>query len=322
MRIILTMIMVLITFSVSAREWDHKKVVGPDKCIECHKQAGSSWEKTHHSKIFKKFHRSKDAKGIAKKIGVKRIKKEGLCLQCHYTVGPKDKPIAGISCESCHGPGKDWVKIHNDYGGKDVKKDQETPEHKAKRIAAAEKNGMIHPSNIYNVAANCFQCHTVPNEKLVEVGGHKAGSDFELVSWSQGEILHNYNTGKGKNVESSSERKRVMYIIGRVLDLEYGLRGVAEITKVTGYAKAMAKRVKRSLGYIKQINESANIPELKKIYEIGKGVKLSANNKKNALSAANKISKIAKKLAVDKNVLGMSMIDALIPTDRKGQALQ
>lgn len=321
MKLFLFFCLSVLSITVMARDWDHSKVVSPDKCIECHKQAGQSWEKTHHAMVFNKFHRSKDAKAIAKAMGIKRIKKDSTCMQCHYTVGAEKKPIAGVSCESCHGPGKDWVKIHNDYGGKDIKKADESPSHKAKRIASAERNGMIHPSNIYNVAQNCFQCHTVPNEELVEVGGHKAGSDFELVSWSQGEVLHNYNTGNGKNVESSAERKRVMYVIGRVLDLEYGLRGVAEITKVTGYAAKMAKRVKRALGYIKQINETAKIPELDEIYNIGKSVKLSANNKKAALDAANKISSIAKKLAVSDAVLSKSMIDALIPSERKGSPL-
>lgn len=319
---LIVLLLCALSFSLTARDFDHSKVVGAGKCMECHKQAGKSWNNTTHSKIFKKFHKKKEAKEIAKKLGIKRIKKEGLCLECHYTRNEKMKPISGISCESCHGPAKDWVKIHNDYGGKDITKAQETAAHKKSRIAKAEKSGMIHPSNIYNVAKNCFECHTVPHENLVETGGHKAGSDFELVSWSQGEVLHNFHKGGGKNIESPQERKRTMYIIGRVLDLEYGLRGVAEVTKATPYAIKMAKRVAKALGYIKQVNDAAKIPELSEIYKIGKSAKLAPNNKKALMAAANKISKIAQKLAVDKSVTAKATIDAFIPSERKGAALK
>ena len=52
---------------------------------------------------------------------------------------------------------------------------------------------MNNPHNIYLIARQCYDCHTVPNERLVNVGGHLAGSqDFELVAWSQGMVRHNF----------------------------------------------------------------------------------------------------------------------------------
>ena len=39
----------------------------------------------------------------------------------------------------------------------------------------------------------------VPEERLVNVGGHTAGSAFELVSWSQGEVRHNLQKSAGKD---------------------------------------------------------------------------------------------------------------------------
>jgi len=83
--------------------------------------------------------RKKKAKEIAGKMGIKRMKKDSACLTCHFTSGFKKgkiKAIAGISCESCHSPAKDWIKIHGNYGGKKVTKKMETPEHKTKRLAA------------------------------------------------------------------------------------------------------------------------------------------------------------------------------------------
>src|SRR3989338_4568942 len=192
---------------------DPEKVVGPEKCLECHKSESKAWQKTHHFLTFQEMHKRDKAKQIADKMGVKRIKGESTCMQCHYTADASGDAVAGISCESCHGAAKGWVKVHNDYGGKDVKQEQESHDHKAKRIADAVAAGMIRPDDIHAVAQNCFQCHTVPNEKLVEVGGHKAGSEFELVSWSQGEARHNYAKSDGKgNLEASPERRRVMYI--------------------------------------------------------------------------------------------------------------
>ena len=33
-------------------------------------------------------------------------------------------PVAGISCESCHGAGEDWIKLHSQYSGKTEKTEQ------------------------------------------------------------------------------------------------------------------------------------------------------------------------------------------------------
>ena len=96
-----------------------------------------------------------------------------------------------------------------------MKKDQETPAHKAERLRKLAAAGMIGPDNVYDLANNCYGCHLVPNEKLVNVGGHKAGSDFELVAWSQGEIRHNnWYTGGKENRQATLEEKRKMYVIG------------------------------------------------------------------------------------------------------------
>ncbi len=61
--------------------------------------------------------RTKKAREIGKKMGLRRIKQESACLDCHFTameVGGKEKTVAGITCESCHGAARDWIKIHSD----------------------------------------------------------------------------------------------------------------------------------------------------------------------------------------------------------------
>lgn len=321
--VLLAVAMVVVGFSSvesSARDFDHTKVVGAQKCVQCHKKENTAWQETHHFKVFNTLHKSDDAKKISDAMGIKNIKKDPTCAGCHYTVNKTNEPIAGISCESCHGPAANWVDLHNDYGGKDVKKDQETAEHKAKRFKDAEAGGMLRPENVYNVAQNCFQCHTVPNEKLVEVGGHKAGSDFELVSWSQGEVRHNFQRGAGKNAEATPERKRVLYVVGRLLDLEYGLRGVAEVTKANKYAVEMAKRTKRAIEYLKQINGAMPDGKLQEAQKIGEGAELKPNNKAALLGAAEKVKKIAQEMAM-KDGATLAAVDSLIPGEPKGHAV-
>ena len=174
---------------------DVDNIVGADECGECHKNEVASWRATKHYKTFKALSKTKEAKAIAKKMGLKRIKRESDCVTCHFTqrkVAGKVKAISGIACESCHAPAKHWLNQHSDYGGKDIKKEQETSAHRKQRIAMIRKAGMINPSDLYGVANNCYECHLVPNEKLVNIGGHKAGSNFELVSWLQGEVRHNF----------------------------------------------------------------------------------------------------------------------------------
>jgi len=299
---------------------------GPEACAECHKSEAKAWQLTHHFTSFKELHKSKDAKKIAKNLGIKRIKKNDTCVQCHYTTMPnkrgKIKPAYGTSCESCHGASENWIKVHNNYGGKDVKKAQESASHQVERIRKSVEAGMIRKANIYNLARNCFQCHTVPNEKLVVVGGHKAGSDFELVTWLQGEIRHNFLEDPKINKPASAARKRILYIAGRILDLEYGLRGVAEVTQKNTYAVSMAKRSKRALEHVEKINDAINDPKLVKIVAIGKAAKLKANNKAALLKAANSISALAQDYLKGNDGSSLAAIDGLIPVKPIGTAFQ
>ncbi len=104
----------------SAVAFDAAKIVGPNACAECHKQEIEAWKSSHHFKTFREMPRNAAADEIADKMGVRRIKSESLCLNCHFTVqerNTKEEPVAGISCESCHGAGKDWIKVHSGFSG-------------------------------------------------------------------------------------------------------------------------------------------------------------------------------------------------------------
>ncbi len=175
---------------------------------------------------------------------------------------------------------------------------------------------MIRPSNLYDLAANCYSCHTVPNEKLVNVGGHPAGSKFELVRWSQGEVRHNV-WYSDDNTEASLERRRELYIIGKMLDFEYALRGVAKATEGAEYAKAMAKRAQRGLAFLKKIDETVDDTQLSAIIAAGATAKLKLNNEDQLLSVADKVAGLAKEFASNGQGANLAGVDGLLPTDDK-----
>lgn len=175
---------------------------------------------------------------------------------------------------------------------------------------------MIRPSNLYALAANCYGCHTVPNEKLVNVGGHPAGSKFELIRWSQGEVRHNLWYSKDNN-EAPVERRRTLYVIGKMIDLEYALRGVAKATQNANYAKAMAKRAKTAIAWLQKINQTQNIAEIDAIIADVGTAKLKLNNEGPLLATADKVAGHAKAFATNHDGSALAGIDSLLPTADK-----
>lgn len=308
---------------------DPASVQGPEVCVDCHEYNVDAWRKTHHFSTFKELPAKPEAREIADKMGIKRIKQGSDCVACHFTAKADDagkvRAIAGITCESCHGAGVDYVDIHSDFGGKDVTAENEDPAHASKRWADSVAAGMIRPGDTYAVAENCFSCHTVPNERLVNIGGHTAGSKFELVRWSQGEVRHNLHYSNGKeNVEASLERRRMLYLVGKMLDLEYAYRGLADATAKDDYAVSMANRAKRATGQLKVLNKSLNNAEIAKIVVIGEGTKLKLNARDRYLGAAAEISKIAKFFSKNTDPASLSAIDARLaaPDKYRGEVYQ
>jgi hypothetical protein len=298
------------------------KVVGPNACAECHKQEIEAWKESHHFKTFREMPRKKEANEIAERLGVQRIRSETLCLSCHYTVQEKDKkqqPIAGISCESCHSAGEDWIKVHSQFSGKTEK--TESKAEKEARWKLADSKGMIRPSSLYQLAKNCYGCHVVPKEDLVNKGGHTAGSAFELVSWSQGEVRHNTWHSKGKeNVLASATHKRMLYLIGLGVELETGIRAVGQATVRKRYAFEMAKRVDQAR---KQLAAAAkavpNVPEIAKMVEYSYSAGLKLNNERSLTAAADGVSKLLASISEKYDGSTMAGLDSLIPGPDKSK---
>jgi len=100
------------------------KYVGVAKCKSCHKKdligdQYGEWEDGDHAKAYEALDSHK-ARKIAEDKGLTTAPQEtDECLECHVTghglpaAAFDKKPIPvkeGVSCESCHGPGKDYRK--------------------------------------------------------------------------------------------------------------------------------------------------------------------------------------------------------------------
>ncbi len=297
---------------------DPAKMLGADSCTKCHKGEMEVWMQHPHAKTFEELHRKPEAKAIAERMGEKSIKRSKLCVDCHYTLqGPEghEKAIAGVSCESCHGASRDWIKLHNDYGGPNITKQMETPEHRQQRLQQSIAHGMHNPVNLYLIAQHCYSCHTVPSQELVNHGKHKAGTtDFELVAWSQGKTRHNFLQSDGKaNAVSPPERLRVMYVVGTLVDLEYSLRATAKATEKAEFGFTSAKRVVAMKKRLMEIQALIHDPHVEQALLAVTAVKLKINNEQELSEAADAISVAAQAFATKADGSTLSALDEMLP---------
>lgn len=313
------------------QEWDlaidPHKVMGVQSCEKCHAAEIQTWKRTPHSETFLTLHRKPEAQQIANKLGIANFKSDSNCIQCHYTMSANAsgsvsehlEAIAGVSCESCHGAAQDWINVHNDYGGPDATKAQESAEHRLKRLSSSIKLGMRNPVNVYLVAQSCYRCHTVPDERLVNVGGHNAGSlDFELVSWSQGTVRHNFVRTDGKvNAEETIERTRLLFVAGMIADLEFSMRATAKATEKSTFGITSAQRTARAIERLKSAQGKLEQPILAEILKVASGVQLKLNNQGPLEEAATAIHKLGLKFAASVNGEELGAMDSFIPPKDK-----
>ena len=287
-------------------------------CGECHTSEFAAWQGTSHATGFANMHKTESAVDILREMELRTAKRrEALCMRCHYTVSPELKAVAGVSCESCHGPARDWMPIHNDYGDGIDHPDNESEAHRVSRVSQAEAAGMFRPSgDLYAVAANCFECHTVPFEDLVNTGGHKSGSGaFDLVERVE-QIRHNFVheqwRGEPGNRETSAERKRMMYVIGRILSYEFGLRGMAVATEESRYSKSVERRIKTALEQLDGLSRTTDIPEVTEVLALRFGLPMAPDNREALLAAADQVRVLGQQFTRTNDGIGLEAVDLLI----------
>jgi Cytochrome c554 and c-prime len=297
---------------------DPTRIVGADQCAKCHQKEVQQWMRTAHFATFDSLHRTPQAKQIADRLGLRSIKRSDVCTKCHYTEqnqGGRVRVVAGVSCESCHGGAADWLAIHADYGGINVTKQQETAEHRTTRLAESIAHGMNNPHNVYLIARQCFNCHTVPNESLVNVGGHVAGSrDFELVAWSQGIVRHNFlRTGGTANGSPGPAELRLMFVVGVMTDLEYSLRAAAVATEKSTFGVTSAQRAARMKQRLHEVQALIDEPLIQPALDAVAMVELRLENQAAIVAAADAVSNAAYKFAEVADGNKLAALDPLLP---------
>lgn len=294
------------------------KVMGSDSCLKCHGSEVQTWRATPHAQTINTLHRTPAAKEIAQRLGLRSIKRNDTCVRCHYTqreVRGRVRIDSGVSCESCHGPSQDWIEVHAEYGP-GVTRQTETADQRRVRRQRSIAAGMNNPSNLYLIARQCLDCHTTPNEELVDVGGHPAGSrDFQLVAWSQGMVRHNFVRSDGAfNEPSPPERLRVMHVVGVMTDLEYSLRAVVTATKAGPFATASAERAAAKKKELWELQRRINDPLIAEALQPLSTLQLKLHNADAILAAAETLSDTAYAFAERADGVRLAAIDDLLPS--------
>jgi hypothetical protein len=153
---------------------DAANYVGLKTCGICHKKddggnALAKWQASPHAKAFEVLG-TPESKAAGAKAGVDNPQTSGKCLKCHSTsynfteavATEKGKPEDGVTCESCHGPGKKYMA-------------KSTMEDRAKAVEA----GLVNPAS-----KSCELCHNDQNptwkaDRYTTKDGKKVGFDFE-----------------------------------------------------------------------------------------------------------------------------------------------
>ncbi|MCF6355262.1 MAG: cytochrome c family protein [Candidatus Polarisedimenticolaceae bacterium] len=130
------------------------KYIGVEKCASCHKANYLAWKTSSHAKAFNilKPGKRKKAKLRADLDPEKDYTADKKCVKCHVTGyrkrgGFKDiestPQMAGVGCESCHGPGSKYAVLHD------------------KKMYGFEKSEATELGQLYGADDEtvCLQCH-------------------------------------------------------------------------------------------------------------------------------------------------------------------
>jgi len=307
---------------------DPARVEGHEKCIDCHVPEVRAWMASKHAtRAFDLLRTSPTSREYAKQLGIRPadIARNSICVTCHATPQRDhtghSNVIGGVSCEACHnGSGGDdgWLNPHAVYGPRGTRRDNETADHLSERQARCRTAGQLRSADTYQLVKRCFACHVVSDEQLAEAG-HQHGDRFALVEKMLGEVRHNFFRDPQRNSEAAtlwldplhhgegrttSGRKRVLFVVGQLVDLETSLRSLAKATDENDFSDLMIERIEDAFGLLEEDLleelETTTLPEIERVVELVQPVieKLDDDgfdpaDAKLYLDAASEVAKIA-----------------------------
>lgn len=308
--------------------YDPAKVIEDETqdCAQCHERAVAAWERSRHKLTYDELHLKERAQEILEKMGGKKsVRRKSICVQCHFTQVKDDearrpKTVLGVSCQRCHGPARDWADVHQDT---------ELYPDRGQRLELARERGLHSRASLYDLARMCYECHTVPKENLVNVGSHHAGSEgFELVAWMYGEARHNFLPlpEQETNMEPSLEKRRLLFVLGQILELEFGLRGVAAATQDGPFLDAIGLRLKGARDRLRGLK--LGVSEVDAILaEIPSGdedLQYDKDRRAARLESADRIRQHARAFEKNQAIYAgrLAVVDRFLQTEYRGDVFQ
>ena len=190
----------LLSTPAAAQTFDY---LGPNKCINCHDHDDEKewWEKEDgpppdgHINALKQME-NVDSPKYAGAVGLDAsldgvYDLEGSCVTCHSTVFKGDAN-AGVSCETCHGPGSAYLDSHQE--------DDSYQDSLSKGM-----RDVI--GSLQNWASDCVTCHVMDDQRLIDAG-HPSGDEFQLADKFDVVGRHWSNEYQGQAVMMAGEAKR------------------------------------------------------------------------------------------------------------------
>lgn len=144
---------------------------GPSFCIECHDHARErDWWQQHdgppphgHRQALEQLD-DRAALRMARAVGQSDPRDVGgSCVPCHATV-LRGAVVAGVSCETCHGNGRDYLVVHQDKGAY------------ARAVATGLFDTRERPEAWVPI---CLGCHVIADRRLI-AAGHPSGKTFVM----------------------------------------------------------------------------------------------------------------------------------------------
>lgn len=168
--------------------------VGQDGCKSCHKDEHADWSKSKHASAIDLLKPGKSS-AAKQKAGLdpdKDYSADEKCLRCHVTgyraaggfeSASATPALAGVGCESCHGPGSQYREIH---------KEKKLNFTKAEVMAV----GQLYASQDPGV---CKSCHGHKDNPFVPKLDAKYSDDVDALMKKNRRAFHDFYPLDGKH---------------------------------------------------------------------------------------------------------------------------